>query len=325
MRDALSLADQCISFYLGEKLTFEKVLDVLGTVDTEEQSRLLEEVVEGNVTAVFAHLDEMLYRGRDLSALVSEFTLYCRNVLLYKASEEAEDLLDISEDNIKLLQKDAALISEDTLIRYIRILGELSAMLRNAANQRVQAETAFLRMARPQMQTDRASLLERISLLEEKIAQGIVTVGIPASSTAASDGSAKQQPDQIAKRAYAVPAPEDLQQVMLRWQSIISGVRSPRLQGVLARAKLKFLPEEKDSIVIVFTDFLGETYTKNPGPTVEELEMLIEEKIGRHLRVSLLLSSEEKAQSRQYAAVEIEETARERIHADIEIEDEDDP
>ena len=34
MRDALSLLDQCIAFYLGEKLTYEKVLENLGAVDT---------------------------------------------------------------------------------------------------------------------------------------------------------------------------------------------------------------------------------------------------------------------------------------------------
>ena len=39
MRDALSLLDQCIAFYLGEKLTYEHVLDVLGAVDTDEFSK----------------------------------------------------------------------------------------------------------------------------------------------------------------------------------------------------------------------------------------------------------------------------------------------
>ena len=33
MRDALSLLDQCIAFHLGEKLTYENVLEVLGAVD----------------------------------------------------------------------------------------------------------------------------------------------------------------------------------------------------------------------------------------------------------------------------------------------------
>ena len=86
MRDALSLADQCISFYLGEPLTYDKVLNVLGTIDTEEESRLLAEIRSGDVTAVFAHLEEMIYRGRDLSQLIADFTWYLRNVLLVKAS-----------------------------------------------------------------------------------------------------------------------------------------------------------------------------------------------------------------------------------------------
>ena len=36
MRDALSLLDQCIAFYLGQKLTYDNVLEVLGAVDTED-------------------------------------------------------------------------------------------------------------------------------------------------------------------------------------------------------------------------------------------------------------------------------------------------
>lgn len=57
MRDALSLLDQCIAFYLGEKLTYEHVLDVLGAVDTDEFSKLLREVLDGDVTQVILHLE----------------------------------------------------------------------------------------------------------------------------------------------------------------------------------------------------------------------------------------------------------------------------
>ena len=44
MRDALSLLDQCIAFYLGETLTYEKTLEVLGAVDTEVFSALLRKI-----------------------------------------------------------------------------------------------------------------------------------------------------------------------------------------------------------------------------------------------------------------------------------------
>ena len=44
MRDALSLLDQCIAFYLGQKLTYDHVLEVLGAVDTDVFSRLLRQI-----------------------------------------------------------------------------------------------------------------------------------------------------------------------------------------------------------------------------------------------------------------------------------------
>ncbi len=44
MRDALSLLDQCIAFYLGQKLTYDHVLEVLGAVDTDVFSRLSESI-----------------------------------------------------------------------------------------------------------------------------------------------------------------------------------------------------------------------------------------------------------------------------------------
>lgn len=35
LRDALSLLDQCLAFYLGQDLKYDNVLEVLGAVDTE--------------------------------------------------------------------------------------------------------------------------------------------------------------------------------------------------------------------------------------------------------------------------------------------------
>ena len=50
MRDALSLLDQCISFYLGESITYDNVLDVLGAVDTKIYSDLLQMIQKQDAT-----------------------------------------------------------------------------------------------------------------------------------------------------------------------------------------------------------------------------------------------------------------------------------
>ena len=57
MRDALSLLDQCIAFYLGQKLTYDNVLEVLGAVDTDVFSRLLRSVIRRDVPKVLDIVD----------------------------------------------------------------------------------------------------------------------------------------------------------------------------------------------------------------------------------------------------------------------------
>ena len=131
MRDALSLLDQCIAFYLGQKLTYDNVLEVLGAVDTEVFSRLLRELLERNVAKVMKSLDELVMQGRELSQLAADFTWYLRNLLLAKSSDNMEDVLDVSTENLAQLKEEAQMIENDTLIRYIRIFSELSNLIKN--------------------------------------------------------------------------------------------------------------------------------------------------------------------------------------------------
>ena len=84
MRDALSLLDQCIAFYLGQKLTYDHVLEVLGAVDTEVFSKLLRKVLAEDVAGAISQLEELVIEGRDLGQFVNDFTWYLRNLLLLK-------------------------------------------------------------------------------------------------------------------------------------------------------------------------------------------------------------------------------------------------
>ena len=84
MRDALSLLDQCIAFHFGEALTYDKVLDVLGAVDTEVFARLLELIQARDITGCIALLEEVVMQGRELSQFVADITWYLRNLLLVK-------------------------------------------------------------------------------------------------------------------------------------------------------------------------------------------------------------------------------------------------
>ena len=122
MRDGLSLLDQCAAFYIGERLTYDHVLEILGAVDTDVFSRLLREILSMDVSKVIETVDELVMGGRELSQLAADFTWYLRNLLLVKCSDDMEDVLDVSTENLAQLKEEAGMIENETLIRYIRIL-----------------------------------------------------------------------------------------------------------------------------------------------------------------------------------------------------------
>lgn len=335
MRDALSLLDQCIAFYLGEKLTYEHVLDVLGAVDTDEFSKLLREVLDGDVTQVILHLENMIMQGRDLTQLVNDFTWYLRNLLLLKSSDNMEDVLDVSAENLEQLKEEAAMVRDDTLMRYIRIFSELQNQIKYAGSKRVMLEVALIKLCRPQMEQDQLSVLERVRRLEKQLASGVVVrqqdtggytpegnfdyqnpVNVAAPGGIDPDGTAgSTDPAKLQKAA-----PEDLQKIVGMWRTILAQT-SGRFRVVLASAVPKFNTEKEDgTLYIVFSDFLGETYVNDPKKA-EVLEQIIAAKTGRKVKVKMILQADEHVVNTRLSKVQVEEALENLVHADIEIED----
>lgn len=172
MRDSLSLLDQCAAFYMNETLTYDHVLEVLGAVDTEVFSRLLRQLLAMDVHQVIETVDELVMQGRELSQLAADFTWYLRNLLLVKSSDNMEDVLDVSSENLALLKEEAQMIDSDTLIRYIRIFSDLTNQLKYATQKRVLLEVTLIKLCRPAMDQNKDALLDRIRAIEKQLEEG---------------------------------------------------------------------------------------------------------------------------------------------------------
>ena len=344
MRDALSLLDQCIAFYLGETLTYDNVLEVLGAVDTDEFSKMLREILLSKIPQVMTHLEELVMQGRDRGQSVTDFTWYLRNLLLLKTSDDCEDVLDVSSENLIQLQEEAGMVREDTLMRFIRILSDLSNQLRSAASKRVLLEIALIKMCRPETQNDEISVLERVRRLEKQIESGVVVhqaqggsygygedyqdqdwsrFGVASGGTAGAEaagtpsGNAAGMPEEPPEKA----ASEDLQKVMQNWRSIISAAPEKRFKTVLASAVPKYDSSGDDPrLFVVFSDFLGEPYLQD-AQKKEELEKIIAGKIGKSVEVKFVLQADEHLNTGKLSRINVEDALK-QIHAEIEVEDE---
>lgn len=330
-RDALSLLDQCVAFHYGTLLTYDNVLEVLGAVDSSVFSELLRAVIHKQTTDCIYKLEEMVIQGRELGQFVTDFIWYLRNLLLIQTAEDAEDMLEMSEDNIRQLREEAKMIDGETLMRYIRIFSELSNQLRYASQKRVLIELALIKLTKPQMEQNLDSILQRLNELEERLDEGISfqpemmqqlaqmnlsTGGAPpvvAAGAAAGGGAGEPE---VPPQQVSIPKAqlEDLNLIRNEWGKIIrdlGGAIRPSFRDTVVE------PSGESCLCIVFSG--QDNYAIGSRPTVlGELEHHIEEKYGKTLYLKTRVKNAGERLNTIYVS---DEELKEAIHMDITIED----
>ena len=281
MRDSLSLLDQCAAFYMNETLTYDHVLEVLGAVDTEVFSRLLRQLLAMDVHQVIETVDELVMQGRELSQLAADFTWYLRNLLLVKSSDNMEDVLDVSSENLALLKEEAQMIDSDTLIRYIRIFSDLTNQLKYATQKRVLLEVTLIKLCRPAMDQNKDALLDRIRAIEKQLEEGAWEAPVRERIVYASDAKEAGEPKPKPELPQALN--EDVKAVAKDFRMIINEA-SPMLRTYLKKARLS--AGEGNRLLIVLPDELSASAVATPDHK-EEIQSLIEQKIGKKVEIDV--------------------------------------
>jgi DNA polymerase-3 subunit gamma/tau len=309
MRDALSLLDQCIAFYLGEELTYEHVLEVLGAVDTEVFSSLLRRILGQDIVGAIEQLEEIIIQGRELGQFVTDFTWYLRNLLLVQSSDDMEEVLDMSAENLALLKEEAKMVEAETLFRYIRIFSELSNQVKYSSQKRILIEIALIKLCRPQMERDEASVLERISRIEKMLEEGIPVASVPTQSSSAVVG----QPEaKSIKKELPKAIPEDVQQAVAAWNSILQELPG-LMKGYLKSARLTLGGD--NVLMVVLEDEMAASYL-NMEEHKKELEDAIARRVESQVDVRIQLNETNRPFEESYVDL------KDVIHMDITIEDE---
>lgn len=311
MRDGLSLLDQCAAFYIGERLTYDHVLEILGAVDTDVFSRLLREILSMDVSKVIETVDELVMGGRELSQLAADFTWYLRNLLLVKCSDDMEDVLDVSTENLAQLKEEAGMIENETLIRYIRIFSDLTSQLRYSTQKRVLLEVTLIKLCRPAMEQNSDALLDRIRLIEKQLEEGVAVRVDAEASVAGSHREEEREAPRKVKQELPKALNEDVKAVAKDFRSI-AGDASPMLRTYLKKVRLS--AGEGNRLMIVAPDEMSAGVLGTEAHK-EELERLIEEKIGK--TVELEVRQVENGGRFEDSFVDIEKL----IHMEITVED----
>ena len=175
MRDALSILDQAISMNDG-KVEYDDVIDMLGLVTSESLIMLSDSIIDRNIESSINVINEIVFSGKDVSVFIKDMTTHMRNLLMAKVSENVEDILDMSSENIEILKEQAAKIRVEEIMRNIKILQDAQEQAKWSKQSRIYLELAVIKMCKIEYDTSKEVLLARINKLEEIIKQGKITV-----------------------------------------------------------------------------------------------------------------------------------------------------
>ena len=298
MRDGLSLLDRCIAFNYGHTLTYDRVLNILGAVDTEVFSRLIRIIVSGDISAAMKLIEEVVMQGRELNQFVADLIWYMRNIMLLKASDggDMEELLNVSSEHLELLKEEAKQLEMSEILRYINVFSELSQQMRYSTQKRIVLEMYLVRIMRPQMDTDLSALLQRVKQLEKQIEDGIcVSAVMPAAAA-----------EPVVELERAVP--EDIKKIVREWQ-IIVGKSDNLLKAILNEAKLSL--GDGDRLFIC----LGDGFKiKTMNEHRDEVQALLNEHTGRDVPFEIMSFDTKRRFDTQYADL------KKLVHINIEEE-----
>jgi DNA polymerase-3 subunit gamma/tau len=148
MRDAISILDQCIAQHNGtQPTTISEVKQLFGDIEDDVIVELVDCIENVDVVRGLDILHDQHYNGRNIKLLLDALYHYYFNKFT------------------TVFGTDEGIVFE----RYARILGETISALDHSSRKMTMAEIAFIKMCKPEMESDYNSVVQRMNNLENEL------------------------------------------------------------------------------------------------------------------------------------------------------------
>ncbi|MGW4356721.1 DNA polymerase III subunit gamma and tau, partial [Nocardia sp. NPDC004582] len=196
-RDSLSVLDQLLAGAGAEGVTYPRAVSLLGVTDVALIDDAVDALADSDGAALFGTIDRVVEAGHDPRRFATDLLERLRDLILLRAVPDATDrnLVTGPGDVIDRMRAQADRLGAATLARHAELLHGGLGDMRGATNPRLLLEVIAARMLLPAASDAETATLQRLELLERRMASG----AIPAAS---------QQPQSAAPAvASAAPAP----------------------------------------------------------------------------------------------------------------------
>lgn len=230
MRDAISMLELCAGELAGSDrpITEEAVCSAAGAAGRDTFCRCTLAVINRDIEAAFAAVGELYRSSRDIPSFWQELIAFYRDILIVKASPNAMNYLDLTQNEYEETKRIAGQISSEAVVYQLKVMdGALADMQRSGMPPRLCAELALVRMMNPDA-ADRRSGEEALSA---RLAELEARVG------ALSEGGNKVQPGDQGISPAAQPGDHGVSPAVQSGVHSVSPAAQPDVHGVSPAAQ----------------------------------------------------------------------------------------
>ena len=167
VRDALSILEQCIA-YSGQKLNTQHVNDIYGIATTQDKLKLLNAVIDNDVTALMQEIEYVTGKNIDIRRLTNDLMELLKESVVYSFTNDKSLLNKLTEDEVKSLNR----ISAHVGLKMIEDLMETLEKYRSASNILSYFEIGLLKLIGHRLtgvETPKEKFVERVEKGNSKI------------------------------------------------------------------------------------------------------------------------------------------------------------
>ncbi len=167
LRDAQSLLDQVIS-YGGKEIRDEDIVEVLGLIDRKILNDTIEAIAQRDTERCIKIVESVYHFGYDLQHFCRELLQSLHHLMLIKVSQHPEALLELPEEELEGLKKQAAEFQFDQLNHLFSLLLKGEEEIAQSTFPRTMLEMTLIRMAtlRPILPID--EMIKKLETLENR-------------------------------------------------------------------------------------------------------------------------------------------------------------
>lgn len=144
LRDALSLADQVIS-YCGNRVTIDKVREIFGLIPTQIYCNIMKLIHSKNNAGLLEEMQYIFEGGADLQEFINSWLEFLRIVLLIKIGMSPEE---VTSEEYPAYDEIAGLFSQENLLYMMSMLMQTRSELRSSGNPYLIFELVLIKLCK---------------------------------------------------------------------------------------------------------------------------------------------------------------------------------